>query len=439
MHICYGKYTTAKIFASTIEESVISQLGDIVNCEAFEGQRVVCMPDVHGGASGPCGLVVTIGDFVCPEHIGVDIGCSVSMMVLSKKIPEDKYQEFERRVKEMIPFGSNLQKSVVVNMRYICRFLATEFRKNKAKWPEMLDDLPEDVTEEWIIKQLRRIGMDEVVFYKSLGTVGGGNHFIEYDEGEDMAGVTLHFGSRNFGEKVCKYWTKITIDGFTRDEIRQMTSDFKAEYVKTHSDMRNFAAAKDAYIESKRAELIKGYLSGQKLKGYLCDMCFAQAYAALNHEIVGSLIDDILFSFHIDVDRVITSVHNYIDLEDHTLRKSAIRSYKGEEMLVPFNMRDGVAICEGLSNDKWLNSCAHGAGRKLSRSAAKATLKLEDFQETMKNVYSTTVCEGTLDEAPMAYKDTEEIKELIKQTCVVKHMLLPKINIKAVDNERFKR
>lgn len=433
-----GKYTKAKIFASTVEEGVISQVYDIINSKAFEGQKVVCMPDVHVGASSPCGLVATIGDYVCPEHIGVDIGCSVSMMVLDEKIPEKRYAEFEKRVKETIPFGFNLHKNVIADKAVACRFLSNKFFSDKAKWPDMLSDLPDEVTEDWISVQLKRIGISEEVFYKSLGTVGGGNHFIEYDEGKETAAVTLHFGSRNFGKRVCEYWTEIAKNGFSKEEKRVMLYEFKSEYQKTHSDMSNFTEDYNKYVESKRNGMIDGYLSGDNLKGYLCDMCFAQAYAALNHCIVGGLIDDILYDFGIDVERVIKSVHNYIDLEDHTLRKSAIRSYVGEEMLVPFNMRDGVAICEGLSNAEWLNSCAHGAGRKLSRSAARETLKIEDFQETMKDVYSTTVCEGTIDEAPMAYKDTEEIKDLIKQTCVVKHMLLPKINIKAVEDGRRK-
>ena len=131
--------------------------------------------------------------------------------------------------------------------------------------------------------------------------------------------------------------------------------------------------------------------------------------------------------------RIISSVHNFIDLHDHTLRKSAIRAYEGEEMLVPFNMRDGVAICEGLSNPEWLNSCAHGAGRKMSRSKAKANVSMDEFKESMKDVYSTTVCKGTIDESPMAYKDTNEIKDLIQETCKIKFMMIPKINIKAAD------
>ena len=162
-------------------------------------------------------------------------------------------------------------------------------------------------------------------------------------------------------------------------------------------------------------------------------MCFAQLYAQYNHITVQKIIKDILIKYGIKEERTITSTHNFIDLHDHILRKSAIRAYEGEEMLVPFNMRDGIAICEGLSNSEWLNSCAHGAGRKMSRSKAKQNISIEEYEESMMNVYSTTVCKGTIDESPMAYKDTDEIKNLITETCVIKHMMIPKINIKAAD------
>ena len=169
-----GKYTSAVIYASTIEEGVFQQVYDIINCPAFDGQKVVCMPDVHVGASGPCGLVATIGDFVCPEHIGVDIGCSVSMMVLNKKVPQERYAEFEHRLKQSIPFGFNLHEHPVIDERDFRKFLTSGFNKYRQYWPEMLKNLPDQVTEDWISKQLKRLGMDEGIFYKSLGTVGGG-------------------------------------------------------------------------------------------------------------------------------------------------------------------------------------------------------------------------------------------------------------------------
>ena len=430
-----GKYTTAKIFAETIEEGVYQQVYDIINCRAFEGQKVVCMPDVHVGASGPCGLVATIGNYVCPEHIGVDIGCSVSMMILDKKVPEEKYAEFERRIKNKIPFGFNLNGKTIIDYKEFYKFLTTGFNKYRNYWPEMLMDLPDQVTEKWVSDQLKRLGMDEGVFYKSLGTVGGGNHFIEYDEQKDgdLAGATLHFGPRNFGVKVCKYWMGKTNVALTKNQIKEYTQEFKKDYLNTHENMKNFKNDLNNYLETKNEGHIKGYLNGEALRGYLMDMTFAQLYARYNHMTVQNIIKELLQKYGIKEVRTITSTHNFIDLHDHTLRKSAIRSYEGEEMLVPFNMRDGVAICEGLSNAEWLNACAHGAGRKMSRSKAKENVSMDEFKESMKDVYSTTVCRGTIDESPMAYKDTNEIKELIQETCKIKFMMIPKINIKAAD------
>ena len=233
-----GKYTTAKIFADTIEADVYGQVYDIINCPAFANQTVVCMPDVHVGASGPCGLVTTIGDYICPEHIGVDIGCTVSMMILDKKISEDKYPEFEHRIKNNVPFGFNLNEHVIIDERQFRQFLTQGFNKYRNFWPEMLMNLPDQVTEKWITEQLKRLNMDEGTFYKSLGTVGGGNHFIEYDESaeDDLAGVTLHFGSRNFGVKVCKYWMQKTNQSMPKDEMKEALKNFKQEYKKTHSN-----------------------------------------------------------------------------------------------------------------------------------------------------------------------------------------------------------
>jgi len=431
-----GKYATAKIFAETIEEGVYGQVYDIINCPAFAGQKVVCMPDVHVGASGPCGLVATIGDYICPEHIGVDIGCSVSMMLLDKKIPVEKYPEFEHRIKNKIPFGFNINGKTVIDEKAFYRFLTNGFNRYRNFWPEMLAGLPDQVDERWVTAQLKRLGMDEAMFYKSLGTVGGGNHFIEYDEEKDgnLAGVTLHFGSRNFGVKVCKYWMNIAFKGFSNKEKKALQDAFKKDYVKAGKDMRNFLEAWNKYFEENYAHNhINGYLDGENMKGYLCDMCFAQLYAAYNHLTVQNTIKEMLAKYGISVYKTITSTHNFVDLHDHTLRKSAIRSYVGEEMIVPFNMRDGIAICEGLSNAEWLNACAHGAGRKMSRSKAKENISLDAFKASMKDVYSTTVCKGTIDESPMAYKDSEEIQRLITETCTVKHLLVPKINIKATD------
>lgn len=431
-----GKYTNATIYADTIEEGVYGQVYDIINCPAFKGQKVVCMPDVHVGASGPCGLVATIGNYICPEHIGVDIGCSVSMMVLNQKIPEYKFAEFEHRIKKNIPFGFNLQSKSVIDEKDFFKFLSNGFNRYVQKWPEMLSDLPNTVTERWVSDTLKRIGMDEGTFYKSLGTVGGGNHFIEYDENDYFGGVTLHFGSRNFGVKVCKYWMNRANKPMSNQARRDITEEFKNEYKKTHgNDMSKFGDALKEHFNTYTDKYITGYLSGEDMKGYLCDMCFAQLYAQYNHKTVQNIIKDILMKYNIKVTDYFMSVHNFIDLEDHVLRKSSIRSYKGETILVPFNMRDGIAICEGLSNEDWLNSCSHGAGRKMSRSKAKENISMDEFKASMEGIYSTTICPGAIDESPMVYKDTNEIANLITETCKIKYMMKPLINIKSADGE----
>lgn len=435
-----GKYTDATIFANTVEEGVYAQVYDIVNSRAFDGQKVVCMPDVHVGASGPCGLVATIGDYVNPEHVGVDIGCGVSMMILDKPIPKDKYAEFEHKVKKSIPFGKEIHERAVVNMSEFCDFLTAGFNRYRNYWPCMLSGLPNKVDERWLWQVLKRVNIKQKVFYNSIGTVGGGNHFIEYDETDDgsVSGISLHFGSRNFGVKVCKYWKARAEGKLSREEKRKATSEFKEEYIAKNSmpdgtcDMSRFSAMLSEHLDNLSSGRLDGYLSGDDMKGYLCDMCLAQLYAQYNHITVQRLISDILDKYSIRSTKTIMSVHNFIDLDDHMLRKSAIRSYANEEILVPFNMRDGIAVCVGKSNAEWLCSCSHGAGRKMSRSAAKESVSMEEFEKSMEGIYSTTVCSETIDESPMAYKDTEEIKELIADTCDVIYLMKPKINIKGV-------
>lgn len=430
-----GKYATAKIFAETVEEGVYQQVYDIINCRTFDGQKVACMPDVHVGASGPCGLVATIGDYVCPEHIGVDIGCSISMLVLDKCLPNDKYADFEHKVKTQIPFGMNIHNKTIFDEKDFYKYLTKAFCVYKNRWPEMLSGLPEVVSEKWVIEQLKRLNMDSVVFYHSIGTVGGGNHFIEYGETEDKkhSGVTLHFGSRNFGVKVCKYWMSKTTTPYPKQKMKELVNKFKDEYKSSHKDMSEFKNALSEYQESVMKNHITGYLTGENLKGYLMDMCFAQMYASYNHKVTGDIISGILNKYGIKVTEAVKTTHNYIDLNDHVLRKSAISAYKGIKILVPFNMRDGVAVCVGKENGEWLNSCSHGAGRRMSRSQAKREVSMSDFKESMKGVYSTTVCEGTLDESPQAYKDTQEIKDLITETCDILYVVKSKINIKAVE------
>jgi RNA-splicing ligase RtcB len=432
-----GKYCTAKIFADTIEDGVIQQVKDIVNCPAFKDQLVRCMPDVHVGASGPCGLVATIGEYVNPEHVGVDIGCEVSMVFLNKKLPLSLYADFESKVKDQVKFGQTIHSTSVVDRNEFIKFVQDGFRKYRLVWPEMLNNLPKNVDYKYISNVINRVGINEDYFWCSLGTVGGGNHYWEYNEcndnNEEHYAYSVHCGSRNFGLKVCKYWTKLSESGLSKNDIHKLTESLKIEYKSKHDSMNGFEKFLKDSIDLAKSKKITGYLSGDLLQGYLCDMCLAQLYAQFNHLTIEKIVNGILAEYDIyPIDRI-SCTHNFIDLHDHTLRKSAIRSYKGERLLVPFNMKSGTAVCVGKSNQDWLNGCAHGAGRKMSRTMAKSKISLEEFKLSMKGVYSTTVCESTIDESPMAYKDTDEIKRLISETADIKFMMLPKINIKATE------
>ena len=430
-----GKYTNAKIFNDYVEDEAISQVLDIINCEAFEGQTVRCMPDIHSGKGITIGFCGTLGDYVCPSHVGVDIGCTISCTLYDNPLPKDKYEEFNHKVLNEIGFGFDLSPNYAYSDRDLYDFLTKECNRAKSAHPELFYNLPDKVTQEWITGFCKRINIREKVFYASINSVGGGNHFVEYSENEELNkyGITVHCGSRNLGKRVCEYWEGLAETGLSKKEVRDLTYSFKEEYEKTHDNMKSFKEDLTAFIDSKKVGLIKGYLSGEKMHGYFCDMLIAMAYAKFNHLVIHNTINKFVGRYGMTPTGRIVSTHNYIDFSGETpiIRKGAIRAFKDEEMIVPFNMRDGIAICEGKSNEEWLCSCAHGAGRKMSRSKAKELLSMDEFTETMKDVYSTTVCMETLDEAPMAYKDTEEIKNLIKDTCDIKYMLYPKVNIKA--------
>ena len=439
-----GKYTSALVTNDNTEEEAIAQIYSIVNCKAYDGCKIVIQPDAHCGKGSVIGFCCKIGNYVDPRTVGVDIGCEISMHLYDKPIPEDKYAELNHRILNECGWGFNLSPKKMYDDKELYRFLSTEFRKAKSAHPDIFYGLPDTVTEKWVTDMLDRIGMDEKTWYYSINSFGSGNHYCEYDVNEDagLYGISVHCGSRNFGVKVCNYWENKSKGGsLSKTQIKEATEIFKQKYIKEHTnsngsrDMAGFKDALKVHLDFLQKDHIEGFLTGEKMKGYFCDMYGARCYAMFNHIVIHRVIDSMVAKYGCKVVEEIVSVHNYIDFSEKTpiIRKGAIRSYEGEKMLVPFNMRDGVAICEGKSNADWLNSCSHGAGRKMSRSEAKRTLTLEEFKTTMDGIYSTTVCTGTIDESPMAYKDTNEIANLIVDTCVIKYMMKPRINIKATD------
>lgn len=396
--IIQGKHTSAAIFADTIEDAALQWLSELCDSPAMAGVRVVQMPDVHAGKSCNIGTAYRIGQYVNPDHVGVDIGCTVSMHRLSAPVDSADFPLLDHRIREAIPTGKELCAKNSINEKEFFKFLNNRYQRAASVAPELI--LPVSrIDARWISDFLRRIKMPEGIFYKSLGTLGGGNHFIEL--GEDSVDgsqwLTIHTGSRNLGVKVANHW---------------------------HNIARN----------PKRAQFI-GYLWGDALSGYLSDMVVAQAFALYNHEIIRDRIFAILKKLaKTKCAESIVTTHNYISIDDDqpVLHKGSIDASEGRRVCIPFNMRDGIAICEGKGNEEWLCSAPHGAGRLLSRAAAKKDVAIEDFRSSMVGIFSTSICEGTLDESPQAYKPTELIKSQIGPTVKILSMVRPLLNIKDI-------
>lgn len=433
-----GKYCQdCKIFTDNVEEEAVALVQSMLEHPAFADSHIRIMPDVHMGKGITIGFSAPLGKFVNPNHVGVDIGCTVSTMELSTVVPEEKYPEFEKHIAEVIPTGHSINDREVINRGEFYAFINKQYQQVMHDFPEMVYPV-ELINEEYISHFLMRIGMNTEMFYCSLPSLGGGNHFLEYGETEDNRGFfTVHCGSRNLGVKVCNYWArkaKNTCTDISQEDLHRIVEEVKASCPDRTQWQRLIQEAK---VRVREEEYLTDYLSGAYLKGYLSDMVVTQAYARFNHIMIHRLVSQILQEHYgISVVNEIYTTHNYIDFKDNPmLRKGAIRAYADELCIIPFNMRDGLAICRGKSNPDWNYTAPHGAGRILSRTAAKMQLKMEEFKKTMTNVYSTTVCEGTLDESPMAYKPMDEIVRLIEPTVEILYFVCPKINIKATDAE----
>lgn len=429
-----GKYSKdIKVFTDNIESEALSLIYSLADHPAFKDAKIRIMPDVHAGKGITIGFTCPVGEFVEPQHIGVDIGCQMTSMELSNTINKDDYELFNHKILEAIPTGFNIHDKKIFDEKAFYKFLNKEYNKARSNWPEMIEDVG-SINEKYITDLCKRVGMDLGMFYKSVGTLGGGNHFLEYGETDDGRGFfTIHCGSRNFGVKVCNYWVKIAKRTPRTSSIYNVDEEIK-KIKATIEDRSLWRKMIDDVKEHAKTCNPTGYLSGDNLKGYLSDMVIAQAYAHFNHEMICEIVKKILLKFKIKEVDIINTIHNYISFEDHIIRKGAIQSYVGQKMIIPFNMRDGLAICEGKSNDDWNCSAPHGAGRIMSRSAAKKNVSLDEFKESMKNVYTTCVGTGTLDESPMVYKDMNEIVSLIEPTANILFFVRPKINIKATDS-----
>ena len=263
------------------------------------------------------------------------------------------------------------------------------------------------------------------------------NHFLEYDLGDTTQAFTIHTGSRNLGQKVWKHWNKIANSNkISKEGEKKIIKEVKA----ANTDKSKLADEIKAAVEEYKLTLHPGFLAGENMRAYLTDIVICSAYAKWNHKVIQEKVAEIHNKLTgSKVVKVIDTRHNYIDFDTvdgiPMIRKGAVRANEGEEFILPFNMRDGLAICTGLGNPDWNYSLGHGAGRIMSRGKAKDSIKMKDFEEAMKGIYSTTVNRSTIDEAPQAYKDTQEIIENIKPNCSILFFMKPVINLKAGEDD----
>lgn len=396
-----------KIFTDNIEEKAREQIDRLLAVPVFRDCKVRIMPDVHAGAGCVIGFTADLGKRVIPNVVGVDIGCGMRTIPLGN-IDID-YEKLDAVIREKVPSGMNVHNDEA-RQYYdygICDLYCFESLKN--------------------VDRIRR----------SIGTLGGGNHFIEIDE--DAAGnkyLIIHTGSRNLGKQVAEYWQDIADKKCCGKEVYKQFRERSIKDLKDagHSDkIGGWLEVFDAFASLCGDNVPKElrYLEGEDRDHYLNDMFICQRWAWFNRDNIHFVIMDAMGWNMPDGETYFETVHNYIDGFSNIVRKGAISASKGEKVLIPLNMRDGCIIGVGKGNLDWNCSAPHGAGRIMSRVAAKKELNVEDYAKSMSGIYTTCVCEDTIDEAPMAYKPAEEIINLIAPTVEVQKIIKPVYNFKA--------
>lgn len=395
-----GKVNTALCYAKVVEEEAIEQIRRMCDYEFTRGSQIRIMPDVHAGKGCTIGTTMTVHDKVVPNIVGVDIGCGMYTVRLDNS--EIDYKKLDEAA-HFVPSGMNVWEGRQE------RFDLTELRCYRS------------------LKNTKRLE-------RSLGTLGGGNHFIEVDQAEDGTKyLVIHTGSRNLGKQVAEIYQQLAIDlNKGKETYFQQRDAIIAEY-KAKGKRKEIQAALNAISWNKRETTIPEdlcFLYGTYLEDYLHDVEICQRFARRNRERIGEVLLEKTGmtgrdGFH--------TIHNYIDTKEMILRKGAIAAHKGEKVLIPINMRDGSVLAVGKGNPDWNYSAPHGAGRIMSRRKAKENLDLEEFKQIMKGIYTTSVNKSTLDEAPMAYKSLDSIIDVIKDSVTIINVMKPIYNFKASD------
>lgn len=384
------------IYARTVEKEAVSQIIKLCDYPAYQKSKIRIMPDTHVGTSCVIGTTMTIEDKVTPNLVGVDIGCGMLAVKLAET--EIDFEKLDKVINQYVPCGPEVHDVPQVNFDssdLVCRFSVNEKRASQ-----------------------------------SIGTLGGGNHFIEVGKASDGAlYLIIHTGSRKLGLQVCGHYNRLAkynAKKGLRSARGRLIAKLKAEG--RHKEIEGILRA----LPVDRSDKPLAFLVGQDLKDYLHDMEITQKFAKTNRDCIASIILTragltSVSSFH--------TIHNYIDFNRMILRKGAVSAEKDEELIIPINMQDGSLLCRGKGNPDWNYSAPHGAGRLMSRTEAKKTISLKEFENSMRDVYSSSVSEGTIDEAPQAYKSMTEIKETVVDTVEVLDTLVSLYNFKADKKE----
>lgn len=375
-----GKYNQAKVFSLTRDQTAVDQIQKICSNAAYKNSKIRIMPDYHPGLGSVIGFTATLADRIIPNTVGVDINCGMHTSKLGNI--DINFKLLDKFIRSSIPHGFKHNKNI------------------SQKIPAELEKEIETIS--------AKLDLDAENQLKGVGSLGGGNHFIEINE--DQEGnkyLVIHSGSRNFGLQICNYHQQRAYKYCSNKYKEVNEPELKEEYNLNKSD---------------------SFLEGKAAAEYYQDMKIAQKYADLNRKIIAERILNFLdlkpqFSFQ--------TRHNYINFEDNIIRKGAVSAHKDEKLLIPLNMRDGSILARGLGNPDWNYSAPHGAGRVLSRTQARKELSLQEFRKTMRDVYSTSVKKSTIDESPFAYKSAEEILIPIKESIQVIEVLKPLYNFKS--------
>ena len=400
-----GDFATAKVFTDNIDAETQKQIETLLCQDFVKGAKIRIMPDCHAGAGCVIGFTANLGDKVIPNIVGVDIGCGMLCVELGKA--KIDLEDVDKIIYSHIPSGRNAHKKIVYEFEKLKDLLVYNSLKEKS-WIE-----------------------------KSVGTLGGGNHFIEVnkDDGDNLY-LVIHSGSRNLGKQVAEIYQNIAVELLSGKE----------EYLKERERVINEYGGSKKKIKKALKELEKKYkgekpkypkdlcyLEGEWKDRYLNDMKICQEYARINRKVMADIILDKLFGKKLSDFPHFETIHNYINFNDNIIRKGSVSAYRGEKVLIPINMRDGSLICQGKGNPDWNYSAPHGAGRIMSRNKAREVINLEDYKKSMSGIYTTSVNFDTIDEAPFVYKPMEEIVENIKDTVDIIKVIKPIYNFKAAE------